>query len=77
MIDVKKIATEAEVIICGFAFLTENNFIKVINLNNGHGVAVFKKDGTLIETNMNPVEQSVAHDYLPNALEYMEQPVHA
>jgi hypothetical protein len=52
MIDVKKIATEAEVIICGFAFLTEDNFIKVINLNNGHGVAVFKKDGTLIETNI-------------------------
>ena len=52
MIDVEKIATEAEVIICGFAFLTEGNFIKVINLNNGHGVAVFKKDGTLIETNI-------------------------
>lgn len=52
MIDVEKIATEAEVIICGFAFLTEGNFIKAINLNNGHGVALFKKDGTLIETNI-------------------------
>ena len=77
MIDVERIAAEAEVIICGFAFLTNGNFIKVINLNNGHGVAVFKKDGTLIETNMDPVEQSVAHDYLSNALEYMEQPAHA
>ncbi len=77
MIDVEKIATEAEVIICGFAFLSDGNFIKAINLNNGHGVALFKKDGTLIETNMDPVEQSVAHGYLSNALEYMEQPVHA
>ena len=52
MIDVEKIATEAEVIICGFAFLSDGNFIKAINLNNGHGVALFKKDGTLIETNI-------------------------
>lgn len=77
MVDVETIASNADVIICGFAFLSENNFIKVINLNNAHGVAVFKLDGTLVETNMDPVEQSVARGYLSNALEYMETAVHA
>ena len=77
MIDVESIASNADVIICGFAFLSENDFIKVVNLNNGHGVAVFKLDGTLVETNMDPVEQSVARGYLSNALEYMETAVHA
>lgn len=77
MVDVETIASNADVIICGFAFLSENDFIKVVNLNNAHGVAVFKLDGTLVETNMDPVEQSIARGYLSNALEYMETAVHA
>lgn len=77
MIDVATIASNADVIICGFAFLSENNFIKVVNLNNAHGVAVFKLNGTLVETNMDPVELSIARGYLSNALEYMETAVHA
>ena len=77
MIDVESVASSADVIICGFAFLSEKGFIKVVNLNNGHGVAVFKLDGMLVETNMDPVEQSVAQGYLSNALEYMETAAHA
>ena len=35
----------------------------MVDLNNGHGEAVFKKDGTLIETNMDSVEQDIAKGY--------------
>ena len=77
MVDVESIAKDADVIICGFAFLMQDNFVKVVNLNNGHGVAVFKPDETLVETNMDPIELSVARGYISNALEYMEKPVNA
>ncbi|SMG15584.1 hypothetical protein [Fibrobacter sp. UWB13] len=77
MLDVKAIADEADVIISGFAFLIEGEKVKVVDLNNGHGVAVFKKDGTLIETNMDSVEQDIAKGYLSNALEYMDESVYA
>ena len=77
MLDVKSIAEEADVIISGFAFLFEGEKVKVVDLNNGHGVAVFKKDGTLIETNMDSVEQDIAKGYLSNALEYMDDSVYA
>ena len=63
MLDVKSIADEADVIISGFAFLFEDEKVKVVDLNNGHGEAVFKKDGTLIETNMDSVEQDIAKGY--------------
>lgn len=36
MVDVESIANDAEVIICGFAFLKKDEFIKIVDLNNAH-----------------------------------------
>ncbi|MBQ9225399.1 MULTISPECIES: DUF7723 family protein [unclassified Fibrobacter] len=77
MVDVESIANDAEVIICGFAFLKKDEFIKIVDLNNAHGVAVLKKDGSLIETNMDAIELNIARGYLSNALEYMNEAAYA
>ncbi len=72
MVDIDKIALQAEVIVSGFAMLDDGDFIKVVNLNNGEGVAVFKRDGTLIETNMDSIELSIARESMFSSLAYME-----
>lgn len=72
MVDVDEIARLAEVIIAGFAVLSDGSNYKVVNLNNAHGVAVLRADGSLIETNMDPIELSIARRNLRDALAYME-----
>ena len=72
MFDIEKAANEAEVIIRGYAVETFNDGIRVLNLNNGYGVAVLRKDGTLIETNMDDIEVSIAREVMFDALKYME-----
>ena len=56
MPDLYKIAHEADIIDNGFALKKTPEGISVFNLNNGYGAAVFKPDGTLIETNMDDIE---------------------
>jgi len=56
MADLQRISDEADVIDNGFAFKRIPEGIHVFNLNNGYGAAVFKDDGTLVETNMDDIE---------------------
>ena len=72
MPDLYKIADEADVIANGFAFKKIPEGIRVFNLNNGYGAAVFKQDGTLIETNMDDIEIIISEKYLKSCLKYME-----
>ena len=72
MPDIKAIADEADVIIAGYALTKCNEWIRVFNLNTCRSAAVFQKDGTLIETNMDDIELAIAKDYFFNGLEYME-----
>ena len=73
MPDIHKISDEADVIVSGFAFKNGSDGIKVFDLNNGVGAAVFKSDGTLIETNMDDIEIEIAKKHLLSSLKYMEQ----
>ena len=72
MFDITKEADNSEVIISGFAVQRCREGIRVLNLNNQSGAAVFNEDTTLIETNMDDIELSIATDYLARALKYME-----
>ena len=72
MPNVEMIAEEAEVIISGYAISRCDDGIRVFNLNNGVGAAVFKNDGTLVETNMDDIELVIAKEYLISGLKYME-----
>lgn len=71
MLDVVKIADEADVIINGYAVKKEEGSFRVFNLNNQEGVAVFKEDGVLIETNMDDIEITIARKHLMESLEFI------
>ncbi len=73
MIDIRKAADDAEVIIRGYAMNRCDEGIRILNLNNGNGAAVLKTDGTLIETNMDDIEVGIVRDYMLSALKYMEE----
>ena len=72
MIDLKKISDEADMIVCGFAYKKTDNGIKIFALNNGEGAAVVSNDGTLIETNMDDIEFSIAQKHLARNAKFME-----
>ena len=72
MIDIEKIAEQADVIISGYAFIKNQDDIKVVNLNNCKSVAVFQCDQTMIETNMDEIELEIAKKYMLSSLKYME-----
>jgi ABC-type uncharacterized transport system permease subunit len=71
MPDLKKIADDADVIISGYAITKCAEGLQVFNLNNAVGAAVFQKDGTLVETNMDDIELEIARDYMLSGLKYM------
>ena len=72
MLDIKKISDEADMIVCGFAYKKTEQGIKIFDLNNGEGVAVISDDGTLIETNMDDIEFSIAQKHFATNAKYME-----
>lgn len=71
MTSIEHIANRADVIINGYAVSACAEGYRVDNLNNGVGAAVFQKDGTLIETNMDDIELQIAVGYMRNAQKYM------
>ena len=72
MPNVDQIAQEADIIVNGFAFKKNENEIKVFDLNNEVGAAVFNSQCELIETNMNDIERAIAHKYLINNIALLE-----
>ncbi len=72
MIDVKKCAEDADVIINGYAIERCEVGFRVLNLNDGIGTAVFRNDGELVETNMEDIDVAIAKDHLARARNYIE-----
>ena len=72
MPDLKQISDDADMIVCGFAYKKIDEGIRVFDLNNGKGAAVISSDGTLIETNMDDIEFSIAQKYYISNAKYME-----
>lgn len=72
MVDIKKVADEAEVIIDGYAFSKHENGYRVLNLNQPDKVTVFAADGAVLETTTNDIELHIAAKHLKSSLKYME-----
>ncbi|MBQ6554220.1 MAG: hypothetical protein IJL89_03205 [Firmicutes bacterium] len=70
--ELKKIADDADMIISGYAFKKEGEFIRVLNLNNPKAAAVLNADGEMIETNMNDIELSIVQEYYSSDKEFLE-----
>ena len=62
LLSVKDIADNANMIINGYAYTKDGDFIRALNLNCLNNVAVIYKD-IIIETNMNDIEIQIVLDY--------------
>lgn len=62
LLSVKDIADNANMIINGYAYTKDGDYIRALNLNCLNNVAVIYKD-IIIETNMNDIEIQIALDY--------------
>lgn len=73
MVDVQAIADAADVIVRGYAVSRCEEGIRVFNLNDAYGAAVFTTDGQLVETNMDAIGMSIAEGIVKSSLKYMEE----
>ena len=68
----KEIADKADMIIKGYAFTRDGDFVRVLNLNGGQTSMVISPDGTMIETNMDEIEQALVQNIWSKDSKYME-----
>lgn len=59
---IKEIADEAVLIVKGYAFNNYQNNIRIINLNNPNGTMCIDKQGNLLESSMDEIEQKIVFD---------------
>lgn len=63
MIDVMEVADNADMIVNGYAYTKEKDFIKVLNLNNIEKAVVINKSGDVLETSMDDIEIQIVKTY--------------
>ena len=68
----REIADKADMIIRGYAFTREDEWIRVFNLNDRESSMVMLPDGTMLETNMDEIEQALVMDIWEKNAKYME-----
>lgn len=72
MIDIMRIADNADVIVNGYAFTADGNIIRVMNLNNPLSTAVIDSNDEVIETTMEDIELDIVMDIYSRSKCYME-----
>lgn len=70
-LDIKEIADKADMIINGYAFTKDEEYIRVLNLDRVNHAAVILND-QIVETNMDDIEMQIVLDYYKNNKQYME-----
>ena len=69
---IQKIAEDANMIIKGYAFTRNGDFIHVFNMNDGKSALVMDENGTMLETNMDEIEQVIVKNIWNRDSKYME-----
>ncbi|MCD8221158.1 MAG: hypothetical protein LUD07_02990 [Clostridiales bacterium] len=72
MIDIKKVADDANMIIAGYAFTKEGDRIRVLNLNNTSRAAVLTLEGEILEASMPDIELTIVSNHYNRNREFME-----
>ena len=72
MTDIIQVADTADMIINGYAFTKNYDFIRVLNLNNPEKAVILDNKGTVLETSMDDIEIQIVKDYLVKNKELME-----
>lgn len=73
MVDIKKVADDAEMIVNGYAFTICQQGIGVLNSNNPDSAALLTNDNGVLETSMDDIEIQIVKDYLKNNRKFMEE----
>ena len=71
-LDIGRIADKADLIINGYAFTKDNDYVRVLNLNYINHAAVIYND-KIVETNMDDIENQIVLDYYENNKQFMEE----
>ena len=71
-LNIKDIADKADMIINGYAFTKDGDYIRVLKLDHLNLAAVILKD-EIVETNMDDIETQIALDYYKNNKQFMEE----
>lgn len=69
---IKELADAADTIVSGYAFTRLPDGYRVVNLNRLESVALFSKDGDVIETSMCDIETVIAARYLEKNREFID-----
>jgi uncharacterized membrane protein len=70
--ELKRIADDAAMIVKGYAFSYKDNFISVLNLNNPSRAMLISKDGKIIESNTDEIEEALILKIWNEDKEFME-----
>ena len=70
--ELKQIADDAAMIVKGYAFSYKDNFISVLNLNNPSRAMLISKDGDIIESNTDEIEEALILKIWNEDKEFME-----
>lgn len=70
-LNVKEIADKADMIINGYAFTREGEYVRVLNLNSVNHAAVIYC-GKIVDTNMDDIENQIVLDYYNQNNQFME-----
>lgn len=73
MIDIMTVADKADMIINGYAFTKEKDFIRILNLNNPDKAVVIDKTGDVLDTSMDNIEIRIVKSYWNNNKMLMEE----
>lgn len=68
---IKEIADKADLIVNGYAYARDKDYIRIINLNNLNHNAVIYND-KIVETNMDEIEAQIVLDYYIQDKEFIK-----
>lgn len=71
-LNVMDIADKADMIINGYAFTAQDEWIRVLNLNRPDHAAVIYKE-KIVETNMDDIENEIVMGYYQSNKNFMEE----
>ena len=68
---IKEIADKADLIVNGYAYTRDKDYIHIINLNSLNHTAVIHND-KIVETNMDEIEAQIVLDYYIQDKEFIK-----
>ncbi|MCI5603902.1 MAG: hypothetical protein SOV90_01935 [Lachnospiraceae bacterium] len=72
MIDIKKVADNADMIINGYAFTKCEEGFRILNLNRPDRALVISKTEEILETSMDDIEIQIVIDYYRKNKKFVE-----